>query len=514
MASKNPMTAEQSGQWRSPVQGMLRGLPAIEVPDDAVWDSLNVVVRKGFLQPRPGLVRLSPTNLEARPTGAINAISLAEGAFQVDMVQDDAFQTAGDAPASNVLVGTTRGLWVFFGGLWHEITPGEFTATEIQMSRFTSIQIDDEIWVLHTNGIDAPVQWASGNSVASVIAGSPPKFADFTTIGDRIIGVIPPYEIRWGEETSLASWPALNFKTLADTPDPIVAIRNLGTLGGVIYKTNSIWAVQFIGGTSASSYRFELRGLWDGPASANAVVDADGVHYYCTIDGRIGRFDGLRHQWVNDGCWPKVDTEIETIYSKRIFGVYDRRNRELRFYYPVKGDRGELHGEITVITPKPQEGVTNHISFVGRLEHAVSAGTEARLDLNKTLLFGSESFLSYELIEDKDDDGTPFSGYWQQGLKGTPGLTLHRLEGVETFAQRGIDYGFLELQVAHSNVLAVDGGELGPVKFVGLTDPHVFKELKGDDLRARFWGLRYNFTHPIQLRWQGGKLYSRLVERV
>src|SRR3990167_252961 len=107
---------EVIGQWEVPTLGTLRNIPIYKIPPEALWSSLNVLVRSGFLQPRPGLTQFAATVMGGRPTGIFNSIMLATGAFQLDTFQNDTFQVTGSIPSTLLIVGTTTAIYAYYGG--------------------------------------------------------------------------------------------------------------------------------------------------------------------------------------------------------------------------------------------------------------------------------------------------------------------------------------------------------------------------------------------------------------
>ena len=499
------------GKWTVPVQGTLRGLPPYALPEDAVYDSLNVLVRAGAVEARPGLTVVNPSTLGGRPIGAFATTLLAQGAFQSDSFQNDAFQISGNTPTSALIVVTPSKIWAYWSGVYHDITDTTLTGTDSAFARMTSIQISNTIYILISNGIDVPRVWDSVAPTVAQVSGTPPKWTDVTTASDRIIGIIPPYTIQWGNSLDLTTWPALNFRTLSDTIDPVVAIRNLGSLGVAVYKTRSIWIGQPGGTTDASYFSFVIRGFWDGPASPYALIDADGAHYYMTDTGRIGYFDGTQQQWIADGVWPAVQAELDQPNAARIFGVFDPSNREINFYYPRVGDGGACKGIVTLRLPRPAEAIPSPIAFRGLSSIAVSVGCDTRLDTRKALVLGDTTQIAYT-VEGDNDAGTNFSGYFQPGFISAPALDMHRLEGYEVFVERGQGYGQLLTKIVSNNLLENPATNLSaPSEAVDLSLAPPTQQM-GGDVTGKFLGLRFEFTTPIRLRWYAARLAARRIE--
>lgn len=511
--ANNPRRGGFEKLWTVPTRGVLHQLPIYKMPDDGLFDSLNVIVRQGLLVTRPGLTQHSATSLMDRPMGAFANTTLSGPAFQLDAFQNDAFQIAGVGGATIPIVGTTRKIWAYYSGNWVDITDVALTGTEVDHVRMAGIEISGVIWTIIVNGRDAMRQWNQTTATVAQTAGSPPTFFDVANISNHIVGLVKPFTVRWGNNLDLSTWPTLNFRDVSDTPDPGVAIRNLGTLAGVLYKEKTIWSILPVGGTEAGFFRFELRGYYDGPVSPAAIVESSGVNYHMTRSGRVGMFTGTNFEWVADGVWSLIRDDLDTTNSNRIFGIYEPLFDEVYFFYPRVGDGGELKGGVCIIRPRPQDGIYEHIAFPIRLTKPVSCGTDLRLENNKALLFRSDNFRS-TILEGASDDGGSFTGFWQQGLVAMPGLQPHRLEEIEVFAHRGVNFGSLSVKPVYSNILDTHEGTLGSAVTVDLTDASAVRDIKGQDVRGRFMGLRYEFTTAVDfhLHFFGSRITAGLLE--
>lgn len=505
------------GQWEVPILGTLRNMPIYRVPPEALWSSANVLVRSGFLQPRPGLTQHAATVLTGRPTGIFNSTILASGAFQGDTFQNDTFQVASAVPPSLLVVGTTQKLYAFYSSVYNDVTgTPDLTAADGQLARFTSMALGSPqtLYVIHTNGADAPRQWDGVAASFSAVAGSPPNWTDIANISEHIIGIVPPYSIRWGNTQVINSYPAANERVLSDTPDPLRAISPLGVQSGVVYKSRSLWDVVVTGSSVESEYfRFEPRNIVDGPAGPAAVLNVDGAHLYMTESGRIGYYDGGTHFWVADGIWPLITTEIDADFTVRIFGAYDPKNRVAVFVYPKTGDSGDCKGWAIVMLPNPQEGYTGFITFHGSSTIALSAGGDLRIGSSKALLARSTSGnRRIYTWEGSDDAGSSFTGHFQTGLVAAPGLEFFTLEAYETLALRAAGYGSVTVKPVSSYILDTEGGTVAAGKTLDLTENKVLGSPKGGDIRGRFFGLRYEFTQSASLtfRWLGARLSALL----
>lgn len=497
-------------QWSVPTAGTLRGAPIQSLPENSLHDSLNVRLRESIVEPRPGMTEFVPTILTGRPTGGFSVATLATGVFQEDTFQNDAFQIDDNTPLTALIVGTTQHLYVYYQNAWNVVTgTPDLIAQPHQLARFTSILLGTPpvLYVIHVNGVDTPRQWQASQNFIPLSGDTPPLFSDITTISNRLIGIVPPYSVRWYEALSLTSCPAANERILADTPDGVVAIANFGLTSGAVYKQQSIWNITVTGsGESSSYFRLDPKKNVAGPASAAALVNAPGAHYYMTNNGRIGYWDGYQHAWVADGIWPLLKTNLDTLFTNRIHGSYKPNDEEIWFWYPRIGDAGECKGVAIVKLPNPEEGLSRPIAFHGLMAHPISASIDTRLIDNKVMVFTSSTRKGYTL-EGTNDAGTDFSGFFQGGLVATPNGIPTRLNTIESFLERGLNYGAITIKPVYSNLLDNPSGLLGPGVTVNLSTRAEPFDLTKHDIRGRFLGVRHEFTTPVTLRWKGTVLH-------
>ena len=507
------------GQWEVPTAGTLRNVPIYKIPPEALWSSANVLVRGGFLQPRPGLTEFSATVMTGRPTGIFHSVILATGAFQTDTFQTDSFQMAGSIPSTLVIVGTTDKAYAYYGGVLNDITGSpDFTAIDTQQARFAAIALGSPqvLYVLHTNGADAPRQWDVTTGTFAAVSGSPRNWTDIANISEHIVGIFPPYDIDWGNTQSVSSWPAANRRVLSDTPDDLRAVAPLGLQSGAVYKSGSIWNVIVTGSPTESGYfRFESRGPYEGPASPGALVTTDFGHVYMADSGRIGVYDGSRHMWIGDGIWPLIQDDMDEDNTARIFGAYDPLFRVCVFVYPKTGDAGECKGWAIVQLPNPKEGYDGWITFHGTSTVALSAGSGfGHVSSNHQAFLARSTSGSEKLYtwSGEDDAGGDITGHLQTGLVAAPGLEFFTLEAYETLALRGANYGSVTVKPVSSFILNTEGGTVGSGKTLDLTESLVLGSYKGGDVKGRFFGLRYEFTKNANLtfKWLGARLSALL----
>lgn len=514
------------GHWEAQHKGVLRDFPPFKLPPDALFDCLNVVFRQGTIMSRPGMQQLAATDLGSRITGAIQAATLASGAFEPTAFEPTAFLETGNADGTIIAASSNRKFWTFFGGTWHDITDVALTASDTYLAQFTTIQIGSTVFVLMTNGIDTPRAWDEVSTVCTQVAGTPPLFTDWTTASERIIGIVPPYLVQWGNSLNISTWPVLNFAILSDTTDTLVAIANLGTLGAAIYKRRSIWVATAQGGLDSSFFTFALRGAFEGPANPNTLTDVNGAHYYMTKTGRIGVFDGVTQTWINDGVLPIITNTIDITNMNRAFGVYDPIFREVWFYFPLLTDNtsvtGNVSGVCVVTLPHPfsYEGIFFHSCYLGKMAIPVTSGADRRLDVGDRIIFGQNSGknLSYTQGDNLSDDGVAFSGFFQTPPQMTKDGDISQADGIETYAMYAGGQGPLTLRLGASYMLGnlTSTGFSTGVALDLTTEPTLAPDLGAftsiDQFRGRFFSCRYEFTSPVRFNYYGSRLMGHKVQ--
>ena len=487
--------------------GVNRQVPVHMLGPDELYDSSNVWFYNGSLQPRPGLRKVSTLAGGDDPVFA----SRPMGCFY--------FVRANNAVT--IIVSTKIQQWKLESptwGSWTDITetgPVNLTGDETHPVRMTQLNTGGTPTVFLTNGKDHLKSSVDGAAFVDMDTGGVlPKFTDITTVGNRIVGIYPPYGIRWSDvfnaNVATTGWPSLNYRNLSDTADPVVAVRNLGTQGIVVYKLFSLWAGYAQAGSPANAFRFDYKGQFEAPCSPGAVVDAGGVHYYLGRTGRIGRFDGVTHTWVADGVWPILQADMDPAYSIVAHGVYHSQANAVAFYYKRKTDAANIVKGMLIITlPRPQVGILHHGIFPGLCQHSVTCG--ALVDLAQygvyTMVAGGDAGSEgVALLWSGDGDlGTAFNCSAQTGLQ-----SMKRVGNVEIepFLERGTSYGTTTLNPVTSFILSTPGGTVGNSETIDLTDTTLVHDVHGFEASGRFVGLKVSCTSADTMRYKGGAVFG------
>lgn len=506
--------------WPLPVAGVIRTLPAHQLPDDAAYDASNVILYKGALTSRPGTVDVGAAPMML--SGPLGLEPLSTGALIIDGL---------GLPSSTVpfVLTGTKG-FAFRLGAWVDITGSPLTVsnplprtTQIVLGTATGLQPT----LVITNGVDVPKRWdGQGAGLWTNITGAP-LWTDICIAQDRLVGIIPPYTIQWGEQAALDMWPLANRRILADTAgdttEPLVAISGRGDLGVIVYRRDSIWLGTSSGrANSAGIWTWTMKGIIEGPAGPGARVTVDGWDYYMTPSGRIARYDGgNQHEWVGDGVWPAVQAEIQQdpLSRNKVIAFHDPRCNAVVFIYPkVVASRIRNKGVVVVNLPYPAHGITKIACWLGDVVYEVTAGAtyqywepEKRPYLWQALTDEVSPTYGPKVWDIDHPEHEDFSAFVQTPIAPMDGLRTHRLEAVELLMQRLNGYGTATVEAVTSNVLDREGGTvIVPGARVNLNHAPAY-DLHGVDARGRYMGLRLSWRSTAVVRYYGGVIGGRPV---
>ena len=122
---------------------------------------------------------------------------------------------------------------------------------------------------------------------------------------------------------------------IADTPGRIVDGLTLGDYF-VVYKTDSVWLIDFIGGDSIFRFR-KLYGDDTGALSKDCIAEFDGKHFVLSPTGayihNASSKTEIMEKWVKDKFFDEVDPD--KLYNTKV--VPDHNNKEVWIYYTSQG---------------------------------------------------------------------------------------------------------------------------------------------------------------------------------
>ena len=122
------------------------------------------------------------------------------------------------------------------------------------------------------------------------------------------------YRVQWSGFNNRASWGVNDYAELRDTPGVVTAGRPLGPNSFAVYKEDCVYVASLQ--AALQPFQFQFVGRTSGPASASALIEQNGIHYWLGEDGNLYQFDGNRIQPYGE---PLADT------LKQQFSIAERR---------------------------------------------------------------------------------------------------------------------------------------------------------------------------------------------
>lgn len=505
MALRQELNSQPIAQFGVPIKGTWNTAAIQTVPSDALYDSLNVFMFEGKLRNRPGLTLLTSNTFDGEVKGA-------------------AFAVTPEADA--VLALTHRGLYELYtmptGWVRRSDTGYANGAYAEELIDIDFVEAAEFVGLIARKGY-ALKQWtrAGGLTAITPTLGTVPFAKSVCVASKRAIALVPPHTIVWAAINNYKSWSPLATVKTSQTSDAGIAVRRLTNLAFVLYKERSLYTVRAQGNTEETAFFFNEPISVSGPAGVHAIVNVNGSHMYMTKNGRIALFDGTSYpKWVADGLWLFLRRDIDPVYRKNIFGVYDDRLHVVIFYYPRKADNGQLKG--MVLINMPYEGLDVQpqglqvASFKGVSSVAGTCGADLRFEDqgDRALIFTTAEFAKQCTVLDEEasvDVDTPYDCTMQTGMVAMPD-GKHNQVTTETFVERDEGNGVLYLDPVLSDVLENKEGTIpdGKTEAIDLENNPV-REVKPVGVPTRFVGLKYHWSSVSKIRYSGAIVHGRGV---
>ena len=442
--------------WPRPRLGVLAHLHPLEVPPDALRESINWLNRFGQFQTRPGIGKIGATTSE-RPMGFVQYNHENEDNRIVMATVDGWFR-----------LNQTTGLWVDISGT---ALGGGNTA----QCTFRTFPMAGVTWLIGSNGASIPRAWDGSTATYVDVGGSPPTGRAMCVTAKRLL-IANGYNIKsstlgnfntgWGFELEV---------NLYDTPGDIVSMRERGNLITAVYKETSIWN-GYAQEELVAPIRFELAvANIPGPVSALAVTTIeDGSHVYLASNGALIRYDGVNAESLGEHIQAYINNTIDINQIERAWLTYDAFYNELWAVYTAKGTEDINHG-VVISFPElnlepvrwhPSDTFPNRAMSAGLRTNIVSAVTigelvgtigEQEVDIGDytmaigRFLLGEASGQAYEIVGD-DDDGDSIQHYFATGLEnGGDPRSFKTIHEVDVQIRPTDSAQSIEVQIAHSD---------------------------------------------------------------
>src|SRR5215471_2300943 len=492
-------------QYSVPLRGTWNSLAVHSIPQDSLYDSLNIFIRKGKVRNRPGLTLVNRTIFDGPILGGQMAVTPLEKRLVVF------------TKSSTYELGESDATWVY-------VNSNTFAPSDISVIDTAGIETSNIYAVLVAEQHSALKAWNSILHTTNTItpqsgSDSIPLAKSVCVVVRRVVCLIPPHTVRWSRVFQMDYFPPNAYNKVAQTDDLGICVRSLTNTSFVLYKERSVYVARAREGGDDTAFQFSDPIYADGPAGVRAVIDVQGSHLYMTKNGRIAQFTGANYpQWIADGLWLFLQDDIDPVYASFTTGVYDHRLHTAIFYYPRRGDSGVLKG--MVILSLPLEGVDLQqqqqpipAAFRGlsgiSVTHAVQSHFNQTID--RSVVFvneqkGSQSFYLDETAQ--TDAGQYYDCMMSHALTAMPDAR-HTKVSFETFVERQQGYGVLGVEPVISDTLESQDGTVadGKLEYIDLeTNP--LQSIKAFGVSTRFFGLKYTWRSDSTVRYSGSVIYK------
>jgi len=403
--------------------GIREDLNFAAIPADRWLSSNNWLIRDGEGRPRPGYTLLATTADESRIIGIGYRGRPLDG--------------------TNVVVHTTDNAYSYNGTSLTAITGTWAVSSATQPVRFASYVQSGTTYILRVNDANSLHEWDGVGTDFVQTGGTPPASArDICVAGGRVILFRPggnDYRVQWSGFNNRASWGVNDFTELRDTPGVVTAGRPLGPNSFAVYKEDCVYVASLQ--AALQPFQFQFVGRTSGPASASALIEQNGIHYWLGEDGNLYQFDGNRIQPYGEPLADTLKQQFSISERRRSFAFsVSTQEPEIWFGYLKAGTSDTVRAinqnlktgalfshtfsdEITAASEwltqstSTIDALTNYSATIDGLS-SVFASIDAMSGEGigiRSVLFGDSSGNLYAFGQAQNDDGTDIAWHFEHG---------------------------------------------------------------------------------------------------
>jgi len=250
--------------------------------------------------------------------------------------------------------------WIIYAGLADVYTYYGNTHTKITRTLSTYGATAENVWTstilggvaLLNNGVDVPQYTVNATTQLTSLTAWPAtwtcaslrSFREFVIAMDMTESATTyPQKMRWSHPAMAGGLPSTwdetdttkdaGYKFFSETPGVLVDCMQMGSVN-VVYKSDSTYAMQYIGGQNI----FSFNKLFDiGVIGRNCIVEIDGSHVFISPDDflmhRGSNPQSLLHKRLRNEIFDSIDQG----YRHRCRVVVDRSRYKVWFLLPTNG---------------------------------------------------------------------------------------------------------------------------------------------------------------------------------
>ena len=250
--------------------------------------------------------------------------------------------------------------WLIYCGLADVYSYDGNTHTKITQTLTTYGATSNNNWtstvlggiVIVNEGATVP-QYTTGNAVQLANLSNWPTtwtcatiraFREFLVVLDMTEGGTNyPAKLRWSHPADPGSLPVTwdetdttkdaGFKAFSETPGILIDCLPMGSVN-VVYKSDSAYAMQYIGG----QFVFSFNKIFDiGLIGRNAVCEVEGKHVFMSDEDIYIHSGGLPQSLTYKKIRDEIFMSIDSAYRNRIQLAYDKNKQQVWVLLPTNG---------------------------------------------------------------------------------------------------------------------------------------------------------------------------------